>query len=257
MRFAVPKGSLQEATADFLQKAGIGLTGYGKGSRSYRPAIGMAGVEVKVLRPQEIPILLSRGHYDLGISGLDWYLESRCEKNVEELVDLGYGKVDIVLAVPEAMTDVEGAADLFRKHADSTSSSPLRIWTEYLNLSEEFVFKFENSEPTIISPHTGLHRERHSGIQIFQSFGATESKPPEDGEAIIDCTETGSTLRANGLKIVCKVLAGSTARLLANRRSLLSPGKRGRIQAIGDACEREAMPARSARKRGFGGHLDW
>lgn len=256
LRFAVPKGSLEEATAKFLARAGLALEGYGEGARGYRPKTDMSGVEVKVLRPQEIPVLLSRGYYDLGISGIDWYTESRCERNVEELVDLGFGKVKLVLAVPEGMEGVESAADFFKKHGEAEGSRPLRIWTEYLNIAEDFVFRYENVHPAIVSPHTGMSGERHSDIEIFQSFGATESKPPEDGDAIIDVTETGRTLRANGLKIVQTVLS-STARLLANRRSLLDEGKRERIAAIRSACERAAAPSAAARKRTFEGHLDF
>jgi len=253
VRLAVPKGSLQKATAKFLDQAGLPLEGYGQGSRDYRPKIGIEGVTVKVLRPQEIPILVSRGQYDLGISGLDWYQESQCQRNVEDVVDLGFGKVDIILAVPEEWTDVNTPADLFNKFRGPTK---LRIWTEYLNIADELVIKHVDSEATIVSPYRGIHRERHSGIEIYQSFGATESKPPEDGEAIIDNTETGRTLRANGLKIIYKVLPSSTARLLANRRSLLDEQKQDRINKVVQACER-AAPARPQRKQTFNGHVNW
>jgi ATP phosphoribosyltransferase len=254
IKLAVPKGSIQKTTAAFLVRAGIPLEDYGENSRNYRPKAPIEGVEVKVLRPQEIPILLSRGYYDLGISGMDWYLESRVANNVEHLVDLGFGKVDIVLAVPDAWPDVNSAETLFKKfHA---SSGKLRIWTEYLNLADEFVYKYEGTEPTVVSPYSGIHRERHAGIEIFQSFGATESKPPEDGEAIIDNTETGRTLRANGLKIIHKVLPASTAQLLANRRSLLDPAKQERIDRIRTAMQKAAQPVVETRRSGFG-HMDW
>jgi ATP phosphoribosyltransferase len=254
VKLAVPKGSLQKTTAAFLERAGFPLEDYGAGTRSYRPRIAIEGVEVKVLRPQEIPILLSRGHYDLGISGMDWYLESRVANNVEDLVDLGFGKVNIVLAVPDGWNDVTGAEGLFKKfHA---SSGRLRIWTEYLNLADEFVYKYEGTEATIVSPYSGIHRERHAGIEIFHSFGATESKPPDDGEAIIDNTETGRTLRANGLKIIHKVLPGSTAQLLANRRSLLDASKQERIEKIRAAFQKVSQQVVETRGASFG-HMDW
>ena len=109
LRMAVPKGSLEKATAEFLTKAGLELDGYGRDNRNYRPKIGVQGVEVKVLRPQEIPVLISRECYDLGITGLDWYRESRCERSVEDMGDLGFGKVDVVLAVPSIWNDVKNA----------------------------------------------------------------------------------------------------------------------------------------------------
>src|SRR4051812_7389628 len=100
VKLAVPKGSLDKAAAAFFVRAGLPLENYppSREKPNYRPTIGIEGVEVKVLRPQEIPLLLSRGHYDLGISGLDWYNESRVASNVEDLVDLGIGKIDVVLA---------------------------------------------------------------------------------------------------------------------------------------------------------------
>jgi ATP phosphoribosyltransferase len=256
VRFAVPKGSLQKATAAFLQRAGLALDGYGEGSRNYRPSIGIDGVVVKVLRPQEIPMLVAEGLYDLGISGRDWYVESNCQRSVADLVDLGFGKVDIVLAVPQAWQDVNSAEELFRKFIRSTSKDPLRIWTEYLNIADEFVFQYQQSDPTVISPYAGLHRNRHSGIRIYHSFGATESKPPEDGEAIIDNTQTGRTLQANGLKIIHKVLPASTARLLGNRRALLDEAKRQRIDRVVKACQ-GASPVKTQRKRPLNGHLNW
>jgi ATP phosphoribosyltransferase len=254
VKLALPKGSLQKTTAAFLARAGINVADYGENSRSYRPKIDIDGVEVKVLRPQEIPILLSRDSYDLGLSGLDWYNESRVANNVEDLVDLGFGRVDIVLAVPAAWEDVNSADGLFKKFRGS--SRKLRIWTEYLNLADEFVYKYEGTEPTIVSPYSGIHRERHAGIEIYHSFGATESKPPEDGDAIIDNTETGRTLRANGLKIIHKVLPGSTAQLLANRRSLLDQDKQERIEKIRAAFQKAAHQVLEPRQTGYG-HMDW
>src|SRR5207248_11151159 len=95
---------------------------------------------------------------------------------------LGFGKVDIVLAVPDAWEDVNSVDALFKRFR----GGKLRIWPEYLNLTDEFVYKYEGTEPTVVSRYSGSHRERHAGIDIFHSFGRTESKPPDDGDAIID-----------------------------------------------------------------------
>ena len=257
VRLALPKGRLQIPTGEFFAKAGIPVEDYEHGSKTYRAKIGIEGVEVKLFKPQEIPILVARGDYDLGISGLDWYFESRVEKNVEDLVDLGFGRVNIVLAVPDipGWEDVKSAADLFDKFRGATGKNPLRIWTEYLNLTEELVYKYEGAEPSIISPYP-VRRERHSGIAIFHSFGATESKPPEDGDAIVDNTETGTTLRANHLKIIHKVLPNSTSQLLANRRALLDPEKEERIEIIRAACQ-NAGHRPAERRRVSYGHLDF
>ena len=248
VRFAIPKGSLEKTTTAFLQRAGLQPRGYADGSRGYRPDLGLEGTTVKVLRPQEIPYMIAAGFYDMGISGLDWYLESACASNVDALVDLGFGRVDIVLAVPQAWDDVKTTADLFQKFVDSTATHPLRIWTEYLNLTESLVRQHTDLEPSLYSPYSRLHVERRSSspVAIFHSFGATESKPPEDGDAIVDNTETGRTLRANGLKIIDKVLANSTARLLVNRRSLRNREKAAVIQEIRDMFAAAAPVQRDA-----------
>ncbi len=234
VRFAIPKGSLEKKARAFFERAGIDPKGYADGDRGYRPELGLEGVAVKTMRPQEIPYMLQAGFFDLGISGIDWYRESEVQVNVEDIADLGFGRVDIVLCVSKAWDDVQSAADLFAKYVDSTGTHPLRIWTEYLNLTESLVRQHTDLEPSLYSPYSRLSVERRgsSPVAIFHSFGATESKPPEDGEAIVDNTETGSTIRANGLKIIHKVLEGSTAHLLANRRALRNREKRVTIDRI-------------------------
>ena len=253
VKLAIPKGSLEKKMAAFFERAGLGIQGYADGSRSYHPQLDIPDVAAKVLRPQEIPYMLAAGFYDIGISGLDWYLESECASNVTELLDLGVGRVDIVLAVPEVWKDVNNTEDLFEKFVNSTGTHPLRIWTEYLNLTEALVRKHTDLEPSLYTPYSRLHTERRSSspVAIFHSFGATESKPPEDGDAIIDNTETGHTLRANGLKIIGRLLPNSTARLLVNRRSLRNREKQGLIHQIHDILK-EAAPARREKEHVFG-----
>jgi ATP phosphoribosyltransferase len=253
VRFAIPKGSLEKSTLPFFERAGLRPQGYADGSRSYRPTLDMEGVTVKVLRPQEIPYMIAAGFYDMGISGLDWYRESECSSNVDDVLDLGFGRVDIVLAVPSNWDDVNNAADLFHKFVDSTGTHPLRIWTEYLNLTEALVRQHTDLEPSLYSPYSRLHVERRSSspVAVFHSFGATESKPPEDGDAIVDNTETGRTLVANGLKIIEKVLPNSTARLLVNRRSLRHREKQAIIQNVRNAML-SATPTRREAEPVFG-----
>ena len=197
--------------------------------------------------------MIAAGFYDMGISGIDWYRESECESNVEDVLDLGFGRVDIVLAVPGKWEDVQSTADLFHKFVDSTGTHPLRIWTEYLNLTASLIRQHTDLEPSLYSPYARLHVERRSSspVAIFHSFGATESKPPEDGDAIVDNTETGRTLRANGLKIIEKVLPNSTARLLVNRRSLRNHDKQSIIREVIDGLS-TAAPTRRETEPVFG-----
>ena len=163
------------------------------------------------------------------------------------------GRVDIVLAVPEAWEEVNNAEQLFEKFVNSTGTHPLRIWTEYLNLTEALVRKHTDLEPSLYTPYSRLHVERRasSPVAIFHSFGATESKPPEDGDAIIDNTETGRTLRANGLKIIGKLLPDSTARLLVNRRSLRNREKQAVIHQVRDILM-SAAPSKREEEPVFG-----
>ena len=166
LRLALPKGSLEKKTRAFLEAAGIDPKGYGEGSRSYRPDLGIDGISVKILRPQEIPYMIAAGFYDMGLSGLDWYLETACQPNVEDILDLGFGRVDIVLAVPEEWEDVNNSKDLFQKFADSTGTRPLRIWTEYLNLTESLVRQHTDLEPSLYTPYQRLHVERRSSSPV-------------------------------------------------------------------------------------------
>ena len=129
----------------------------------------------------------------------------------------------------------------------------LALWTEYLNLAEGLVRKYTDLEPSLYTPYSRLHVERRSSspVAIFHSFGATESKPPEDGDAIIDNTETGRTLRANGLKIIDKIVPDSTARLLVNRRSLRNRDKQAMIHKVRDTLM-TAAPQRREEEPVFG-----
>jgi ATP phosphoribosyltransferase len=242
LKIALPNGHLQEETSRLLKTAGFAVKGYNKGTRDYRPVFEEGGLEAKVFRPQEIPLVVAEGYYDIGISGQDWLLESRCEDNVEDMLDLGIGRVDVALAVPAKWDKVNTADDLFQLPLDN-----IRIWTEYLNLAREFVARKTNVEPKVRSPWENVGKGGWSKICLFLSFGVTEAKPPEDAEAIIDNTSTGATLKANSLKIIDRVLENSTARLIANRLSLRHPEKGKAIEAIA-ARLRAVVP--TSRRRG-------
>lgn len=217
--FAIPKGSLEQATFKILEEAGYSL--YGQ-ERSYRPSINDPEIKVKILRPQEIPQLVEEGSYDIGITGLDWVVETNA--NVEILQDLEYGQVSIVLAVNKDWKDVNSLEDLLDKF--HSEDKPIRIYTEYLNLSASWLMNNErykslygNVEPQIITPW--MRKGENNKVKIFLSFGATEAKPPEEADAIIDAMSTGTTLRENELKPI-GVVFKSTARLIANKRSMIN-----------------------------------
>ena len=229
LKFAIPKGSLQDGTLKLLKQAGYNIAG---GTRSYRPTINDPEIELKILRPQEIPTMLSQGAHDIGISGIDWVLETSA--NVVQLLNLEYGFVRLVLAVPEDWTEINSLSDLIEKI--NAEGRPLRIFTEYLSTSSEYIMKnetyqklFGNNAPEIITPwyKSGTNPK----VKIILSFGATEAKPPEDAEAIIDVIETGTTLTANNLKII-EVVSHSNAYLLGNKEALQDFWKREKIKDV-------------------------
>jgi ATP phosphoribosyltransferase len=199
LRLVLPKGSLEEGTLRLFAEADLQVRR--SSERDYNLIIDDPRVEeVRLLRPQEIPLYVQEGYFDLGISGQDWIRETA--SNVVELMDLDYNKrttgqpVRLVLAV---------AADSPVTRADEMPPDS-RISTEYLHLTQSF---FD---------------ELGIAVRIYPSYGATEAKVPDIVDAVVDLTETGSTLRRAGLRIVTTLLE-STAKLIANRESHADPQK--------------------------------
>ena len=225
VKFVVPKGSIEEATFKILEQAWQSLSGRG---RTYRIRLSDPEIEVKVLRPQEIPTYVQEGFYDVGITGKYWIREANAD--VKTLLDLEYGRVKQVIAIPESyeVKDLTGLIIEFAK-----KNKPLRLSSEYLTTAASHIKSnhayqkyFGDEDPLIITPW--LRFGKNKNVQIFLSFGATEAKPPEDVDAIFDITETGTTLAQNNLKIIDTVME-STAVLVANKNSLKDPKKREKI----------------------------
>jgi ATP phosphoribosyltransferase len=225
VKFAIPKGSIEEATFKILEQAWQSISGRG---RTYRVKLSDPEIEVKVLRPQEIPTYVQEGFYDVGITGKDWVREAKAD--ITTLLDLEYGKVKQVIAVPEtfAVEDLTGLIEEF-----AAKKKPLRISSEYLTTTsahfksnQAYQKHFGILDPMIITPW--LRVGENKDVQIFLSFGATEAKPPEDVDAIFDITETGTTLGQNNLKIIDTVME-SSAVVVANRSALRNTKKREKI----------------------------
>jgi ATP phosphoribosyltransferase len=225
VKFAVPKGSIEEVTFKLLEQAWQSVSGRG---RTYRVRLSDPEIDVKILRPQEIPTYVQEGFYDVGITGRDWILEAKAD--VQILLDLEIGRVKQVIAVPTSFpyNNLNELVDDFAKNKKT-----LRISSEYLTTTSAHVkatpaYKkhFGDKDPMIITPW--LRVGENKNVQIYLSFGATEAKPPEDVDAIFDITETGTTLTQNNLKIIDKV-AESTAVLVANKKALKDPVKREKI----------------------------
>jgi ATP phosphoribosyltransferase len=225
VKFAIPKGSLEEATFKILEKS---WTKVNRTSRTYRVFLDDPQIIVKMLRPQEIPNLVSEGLYDVGITGKDWIDETKA--NVDPILDLEYGKIKLVIAIPDKYKykNLDAMIAAYAKQ-----KKILRISSEYLTTASKFIKQLKSykksygsKDPLIVTPWVKLGTNK--SVQIHLSFGATEAKPPDDVDAIMDVTETGTTLKQNQLKIVDKVLE-SNAFLVANKNSLRDKSKRGKI----------------------------
>jgi ATP phosphoribosyltransferase len=190
-------------------------------------------IYIKLLRPQEIPnYLIAENDFDLGISGMDWVKETNAD--VEILLNLDIGKVNIVLCVPNDWKMIECLEDLLIKFSDE--NKVLRISTEYLTLSIDYLLKnsiynklYGDKAPIIITPWK-IWGENEK-VKIFLSFGATEAKPPEEVDVIIDNTQTGTTIKENNLKII-DIIDQSTAVLIANKNALKHEWKKEKIKDI-------------------------
>jgi ATP phosphoribosyltransferase len=200
LKLGIPAGSLQEATAELFRKAGWNITFQ---SRSYYPSIDDPEVQCILIRAQEIARYVQDGVMDAGLTGHDWILENRA--SVREVAELVFSKVSRrpvrwVLCVPND-SPVHTVKDLQGK----------RIATEAVNVTTDYLAKHG------VTAHVEF------------SWGATEVKPPHLADAIVEVTETGSSLRANNLRIVDTVIE-STTRFIANEKSWTDPWKRRKIE---------------------------
>jgi len=225
VKFAVPKGSIEESTFKILEKSWTRVT---RRERTYRVMLDDPQISVKMLRPQEIPNLVSHGLYDVGITGRDWVQETKSDAEI--LLDLEFGRIKLVIAIPDSY-HFKSFDEMIMSYAKKKKI--LRISSEYLTTAAKFIMNcksykklYGSKEPLIVTPWIRLGSNKN--VQIFLSFGATEAKPPEDVDAIMDVTETGTTLTQNQLKIVDTVME-STAVLIANKASLKDKTKREKI----------------------------
>jgi ATP phosphoribosyltransferase len=202
LKLGIPAGSLQEATGELFRKAGYKLT---FASRNYYPTIDDPEMQCTLIRAQEMPRYVQDGSLDCGLTGYDWVLEN--DASVVELAELVFSKVSKrpvrwVLAVPND-SPVRSVQDLQGK----------RIATEVVNLTRRWLAKHGVT------------------AQVEFSWGATEVKPPRLADAIVEVTETGSSLRANNLRIVADLLK-STTRFIANEQACADPWKKQKMDDL-------------------------
>jgi len=202
LKLGLPKGSLQESTIELFKKAGIRVV---SSSRSYFPYCDDEEIEIMLVRSQEMAKYVEQGVFDAGLTGFDWVCESGAD--VVEMGELIYAKsgfrpVRWVLAVPEN-SEIKSIQDLNGK----------RIATELVNFTKKYF------------------TDNNVKVDVEFSWGATEAKTPALVDAIVELTETGSSLRANKLRIVEELLVSST-RLIANKATVKDAWKKEKIENI-------------------------
>ena len=202
LSFGLPKGSLEEATLKLFARAGFNIT---KGARSYTPSWDDPDLDGRFVRAQEMSRYVEDGFFDCGLTGRDWVKEN--ESNVQVVADLIYSRASNriskwVLAVPEN-SPIQTVKDLEGK----------TIATELVEVTRNFLI------------------ENGVSADVEFSWGATEVKVPELVDAIVDLTETGSSLRANNLRIVDVLMETNTV-LIANKESWTNEAKRAKIENI-------------------------
>ncbi|MEZ6140579.1 MAG: ATP phosphoribosyltransferase [Zavarzinella sp.] len=203
LRLGIPAGSLQEATGELFRKAGYQIT---FSSRSYFPTIDDSEIHCTLIRAQEIPRYVENGALDCGLTGFDWIQENNAQ--VDILCELVYSKVSRkpvkwVLAVPQD-SPVQSPQDLAGK----------RVATELVDFTRRWFLA------------------QGVDVKVEFSWGATEVKPPKLADAIVEVTETGSSLRANNLRIVGEPLLVSTTRFISNQQAAKDPWKRSKMNDL-------------------------
>ncbi len=197
LRLALPKGRITDEVLNLLAASGLVVK---SDRRSYRPRGSDPEVEIKFLKPQNIPKLIEIGAHDCGFTGHDWVVESGAD--VVEILDTGLDPVTLVAAAPEATADKLAGLD-----------RALVIAAEFENISKRYM------------------ESRQVPYVLIRTYGATEVYPPEDADLILDLVSTGTTLSDNHLKVLEKILESST-RFLAARAALEDPWKRERIESL-------------------------
>ncbi len=214
VRLALPDGHQQEQTVKLLNTAGIGIEGYPSEANERRPKIEFPGVAVKVIRPQDMPLQVANGNFDLAVTGRDWLVELKDQfpgAPVRELLDLKLRKVRIVAVVHNDLP-ADDAAGL-RDWADATPG-PLRVASEYISIADKYA------------------RDNLLGhYQVIPTYGASEAFLPDDADLLIENTETGRTIARHNLKII-ETIFESTAILIVNTEAMNDPARKKIIEAL-------------------------
>lgn len=212
---ALPDGHQKNPTVKFLNKAEIYFKGYSDNGNDRRPESTLKNVKVKVIRPQDMPLQVANGNFDMAITGKDWLLDHLYRfptSPVTKLVNLGFGTVKMVAVIDNSLP-VSNIRQL-QNTTGKGETIPLRVASEYVNIADKYL------------------RDNHVWhYKLIPTWGATEALIPEDADMLIENTETGKTLAQNNLKII-DTLFQSSACLIGNKNSLDSPEKKDYIYPL-------------------------
>ncbi len=219
IRLALPDGHQQLPALELLNRVGIQVDDYPSATGNRRPTTNLDNVMIKVVRPQDMPLQVANGNFDLAITGRDWLMEHLYQfppSPVTELLDLKFGKVKIVAVVSKDLS----VADVYSlRQLNAERLVPLRVASEYVNIADKYA------------------RDNHLGMyRVIPTWGASEAFLPEDADLLIENTETGQTLARHNLKII-DTLFESTACLIGNTNSVFSSSKDERVRSITEALQ--------------------
>jgi ATP phosphoribosyltransferase len=196
VKILLPKGRIYDNVIRLFQESGISIS---TTDRSYFPRVSDPGIAVKIMKPQNIAPILDIGRHDAGFTGLDWVVERNAQ--VVEIMDLKLDPVSIVLAAPRCETEA------------SLKKRKIVVATEYEKIARDYLTK------------------KGYDFSIIKSFGTTEVFPPDDADAIVDNTSSGTTLRENGLEIIDTIMASST-RFIVSKNASQSPAKMEKLTEL-------------------------
>jgi ATP phosphoribosyltransferase len=220
VRLALPDGHLMKTTAELLSRTGLGIEGYSDDSLTHRPTIDVPGVSMKMIRPQDMPLQVANGNFDLAITGEDWlsdHLYRFPSSPARKVLKLGFAKVKIVAVVGPGFP--ANSIGELRELIRSGAMPSVRVASEYVNIAEKYA------------------RDNHLACcKIIPTWGASEAFLPEDADLLIENTETGATLRKNNLNIIDTVCE-STSCIIGHSDALSDPHKKERISRLVKAIE--------------------
>lgn len=221
VRLAIPDGHLSKTAAEFFDSAGIELRGYTGSGATRRPEVSLPDVTIKVIRPQDMPLQVANGNFDLAVTGEDWLRDHLCRfpsSPAVEIAKLGFGAVRVVAVVSgdSNVSDSAGLQDMVRRGL----LPRLRIASEYINIADSYA----------IDHHLGRCR-------IIPTWGASEAFVPDDADLLIENTETGETLARHNLQIIDTILE-STACLIGHRDMISDPDKQAAVERTINAIKR-------------------